>query len=258
MDISDSNVDESGGSSEHDQLNGPRLYLLLRLNRWLFTGIVLAIVYGVLVGLSQIGLTPLRVIVASSNGTFWIFSAFIGAIITGTSIVVTINQLVLSQELGAVGDQRERMEEAMKFRRDTEDKLEEDVTPPEPAGFLYELVDGIEDEATDFESAVAGDTDLSDELQERIRDYADDVIGNARTVKENLEDAQFGTFEVIWNALAFQLLSEDLRRPQDPRRPRRGALGRSRRGDRRDDHRAPALRPGARALQDTVLPVGAD
>ena len=203
MDISDSNVDESGGSSEHDQLNGPRLYLLLRLNRWLFTGIVLAIVYGVLVGLSQIGLTPLRVIVASSNGTFWIFSAFIGAIITGTSIVVTINQLVLSQELGAVGDQRERMEEAMKFRRDTEDKLEEDVTPPEPAGFLYELVDGIEDEATDFESAVAGDTDLSDELQERIRDYADDVIGNARTVKENLEDAQFGTFEVIWNALAF-------------------------------------------------------
>ncbi|MFC6767727.1 hypothetical protein [Natrinema soli] len=203
MDTPDSDTDESGGSGEQGRLSGPRLYLLLRLNRWLFTGVVLAIVYCVLVAVSQVGLTPLRVIVASSNGTFWIFSAFIGAIITGTSIVVTINQLVLSQELGAVGDQRERMEEAMSFRRDTEDKLEEDVTPPEPAGFLYELVDGIEDEATDFESAVAGDTDLSDELQERIRDYADEVTGNARTVKSNLEGAQFGTFEVIWNALDF-------------------------------------------------------
>ncbi|MDF9745456.1 hypothetical protein [Natrinema salsiterrestre] len=199
MDSPDFVADENGGG----RLTGPRLYLLLRMDRRLLTAIVLAIVFGVLVGLSQLGLPALRTIVAVNNGTFWIFSAFIGSIITGTSIVVTINQLVLSQELGAVGDQRDRMQDAMDFRRDLEENLEEDVTPPEPAAFLYELVDGIQHEANDFESTMTEGSDHSDELTEKVRDYVDDIAGNAETVKGNLENAQFGTFDVIWNALNF-------------------------------------------------------
>jgi hypothetical protein len=197
MGLSDSDGDRGS------RLAGPRLYVLLRLNRWLFTAVVLAIVYVALVGLSRTGLPALRGIVATNNGTFWIFSAFIGAIITGTSIVVTINQLVLSQELGAIGDQRERMQEAMDFRRDIEDELEGDVAPPEPAAFLYELVDGIQTEANEFEATVADDPGHGDALQEKVRSYVDDVTENARTVQRNLEDAQFGTFEVVWNALNF-------------------------------------------------------
>ncbi|MFD1563810.1 hypothetical protein ACFR99_09640 [Haloarchaeobius amylolyticus] len=198
MDSLDSDTDGSGG-----RLAGPRLYVLLRLNRWLFTATVLAIVYGVLVGLSRIGLPALRAIVATNNGTFWIFSAFIGAIITGTSIVVTINQLVLSQELGAVGDQRERMQEAMDFRYDIEDELTMDVTPPEPAAFLYELVAGIQEEANEFESMIAADSGHSDDLEAKVNTYVDELTENARSVNRNLEGAQFGTFEVIWNALNF-------------------------------------------------------
>ncbi|MFC4543958.1 hypothetical protein ACFO5R_18685 [Halosolutus amylolyticus] len=196
-----SNSDSSNVLSQRAGVGGLRLWVLLRLNRWLFTAAVLATVFAVLVGASFLGLTPLRVIVQRHNGTFWIFSAFIGAIITGTSIVVTINQLVLSQELGAVGEQRERMQEAMGFRRDIEDELEEDVTPPEPAAFLYELVDGVEEEATDLERAVAGDH--GEELQGKIADYVDDAVENAQVVKDDLESAQFGTFDVIWNALNF-------------------------------------------------------
>ncbi|ELY71007.1 hypothetical protein [Natrinema versiforme] len=197
-----SDSDSSGVLGQRAGVGGLRLWLLLRLNRWFFTAAVLVIVFGVLVASSKLGLTPLRLIVAQHNGTFWIFSAFIGAIITGTSIVVTINQLVLSQELGAVGDQRDRMQEAMAFRGDIEDTLEEeDIMPPEPAAFLYELVDGIEREATEFESTVAADH--GDELQRKVADYVDDVTENATVVKDDLADAQFGTFDVIWNALNF-------------------------------------------------------
>ncbi|WP_265110129.1 hypothetical protein [Halosolutus halophilus] len=196
-----SDSDSSDVLGQRVGVGGPKLWVLLRLNRWLFTAAVLATVFAILVGFSWLGLTPLRVIVQRHNGTFWIFSAFIGAIITGTSIVVTINQLVLSQELGAVGDQRNRMQEAMGFRRDIEDELEEDVTPPEPAAFLYELVDGIEEETTDLKHAMAGGH--SDELQAKIDDYVDDVVENAQVVKGDLENAQFGTFDVIWNALNF-------------------------------------------------------
>ena len=197
-----SDSDSSGVLSQRAGVGGLRLWVLLRLNRWAFTAAVLALVFVGLVACSLFDLTPLRAIVEQHNGTFWIFSAFIGAIITGTSIVVTINQLVLSQELGAVGEQRERMQDAMDFRQDIEDSLEkEDVTPPEPAAFLHELVDGVEEEATDLEDVVAGDH--GDEIQEKIADYVDDVVENAGVVKDDLKDAQFGSFDVIWNALNF-------------------------------------------------------
>ncbi|SEW02374.1 hypothetical protein [Natrinema salifodinae] len=197
-----SDSDSNGVLSQRAGVGGPRLWVLLRLNRWVFSAAVLAIVFTVLVACSLLGLTPLRTIVEQHNGTFWIFSGFIGAIITGTSIVVTINQLVLSQELGAVGEQRDRMQDAMDFRQDVEEQLaEEDVTPPEPAAFLYELVDGVEEEANDLEETVTGDH--GDELEEKIADYVDDIVENAQVVKDDLENAQFGTFDVIWNALNF-------------------------------------------------------
>ncbi|MGQ3411937.1 hypothetical protein ACT4ML_06695 [Natrinema sp. LN54] len=197
-----SDSDSSGVLGQRAGVGGLRLWVLLRMGRWLFAAVALAVVFVVMVACSKLGLTPLRLIIGQHNGTFWIFSAFIGAIITGTSIVVTINQLVLSQELGAVGDQRDRMQDAMEFRGDIEAVLdEEDVTPPEPAAFLYELVDGIEREANEFESTVAADH--GDEIQGKVSDYVDDITENAAVVKDDLEDAQFGTFDVIWNALNF-------------------------------------------------------
>ena len=181
--------------------SGIRLWLLLAVNRWLLTAAILATAFVVLVALSQVGLSPLRRIVENQDGLEFLFSAFIGAIITGTSIVVTINQLVLSQELGAIGDQRERMTASMEFRRDVEAELEEGVSPPEPSGFLYELLDGIEMKAERLVGTMEDERD--EELREAIEQYVDELTANARRVMDELEDAQFGTFEVIWYALDF-------------------------------------------------------
>ncbi|QFU81619.1 hypothetical protein [Natronorubrum aibiense] len=196
-----SEVDSSDGPASEDRLGGPRLWILLQLNRWVFTGVILAVVYVVLVAFSLVDVTPLRVIVDTQGSIGFLFSAFIGAIITGTSIVVTINQLVLSQELGAVGKQRERMQKAMEFQQDVEETIEEDASPPEPAAFLYELVDGVDERATELEAVMEDERD--ERLREKITDYVEDVNRNAQSVKVDLEDAQFGTFEVIWNALNF-------------------------------------------------------
>ncbi len=174
--------------------------VLLRVNRWVLTGAILTATFAVLVGFSQLGLTPLRTIVDDQDGLHFLFSAFIGAIITGTSIVVTINQLVLSQELGAVGDQRDRMEASMAFRQDIESKTQQGTSPPEPAAFLYELVDGIERRAIELRETVA---DGGSEGEVAIIEYVDDLVENAQSVKGNLENAQFGNFEVVQAALQF-------------------------------------------------------
>ncbi|ADD05847.1 uncharacterized protein Nmag_2283 [Natrialba magadii ATCC 43099] len=190
-----------GDTESTERLGGVKLWLLLRVNRLVLTGVTLAIVFVVLVVVSQTGLTPLREIVANQDGLGFFFTSFIGAIITGTSIVVTINQLVLSQELGAVGSQRSRMQESIEFRQDTEATVSEDISPPEPAGFLFELVDGVQERANELESAVEDERD--EELREAIHDYTGDVRENAIHVKEDLEEAQFGTFAVIWGALRY-------------------------------------------------------
>ncbi|WP_253738293.1 hypothetical protein [Halohasta salina] len=174
--------------------------LLIAVDRWLLVAVILAVVFCLLVVTSRLGLAPLREIAASQNGIRYLFSPFIGAIITGTSIVVTINQLVLSQELGAVGDQRSRMQEAMGFQTDVESTLGIGVSNPEPAAFLDQLVGGIEDRAGRLGETVTAD---DPEGAEPVTDFVDDVTRNAETVRDDLDGAQFGTFEVMLAALDF-------------------------------------------------------
>jgi hypothetical protein len=175
--------------------------LLIHTNRWILVAVVLGVVFCLLVVASQLGLAPLRQIAATETGLRWLFSPFIGAIITGTSIVVTINQLVLSQELGAVGDQRDRMQAAMEFQTDVESKLGIGVSNPEPAAFLNVLVGGIEDRATRLTEALAADHDA--DRTEMVDEFVDDVTRNAGTVRNDLDGAQFGTFDVMAAALNF-------------------------------------------------------
>lgn len=192
---------QSINTQEQSGDNRFRLWFLLRANRWALVGLILLVLYGCLIAASQLGLTPVRRIAASQGGVAFIFSAFIGAIITGTSVVVTINQLVLSQELGAVGKQRSRMQGAIDFRADVEAETETGVSQPEPAAFLSELVDSIQTRADNLNTAVSDGHD--DELTSQVEAYVERLTDNAETVKADLDNAQFGTFGVIWAALNF-------------------------------------------------------
>jgi len=178
-----------------------RSWVGMRMDRWLLSSVILAGSFLTLVSLSFLDLTPLREVAADQDTIESLFSAFIGAIITGTAIVVTINQLVLSQELGSAGDQYNRMRETMTFRRDVESVLGCGVSPPAPAAFLYELLEGIESRAKELQQTVAGNSNA--ELCRELTEYTESVTDDTKAVKGSLENAQFGTFEVIWNALGF-------------------------------------------------------
>ena len=190
-----------------------RLWFLLSANRWLLTGSILLAVFVVLLAGSHLEVTPFRTIAQTHDGVQHVFTAFIGAIITGTTIVVTINQLVLSQELGAVGDQRERMQKATDFRRTVESEIDDPVAPAEPAAFLGALVGAVGTQADRLEEATDGET--------AVQDYVDQLRDNTSGISEELEDAQFGTFGVIWHALAFEYaeLINEARRLQTDEHP---------------------------------------
>jgi hypothetical protein len=181
--------------------NRVKLWLLLGASRWAVTGIVLALTFAVLAVLVAVDPAPLDDAIAASDPTETLFQAMITSIVTGVTLVVTINQVVLSQELGAVGDQRDRMEGSLTFRDDVAELLDEPVSPPEPAAFLRDLLGSTADRAREFRDAASGSADATARID--AQEFADELTENAETVREQLDGAQFGTFDVLQAALGF-------------------------------------------------------
>ena len=178
-----------------------KLWLLLNANRWAVTVVLMAAVFVALVIVSVVSPASLRELMAVGEPVRTTFQALTTALITGVTLVVTINQLVLSQELGAVDDQRERLSGSMEFRDDVEGVIDGPIAPPEPAAFLQAIVDATGDHALEFREAVGESRDQ--ELRERVDDFVENLTSHANTVCSELEDAQFGTYEVIEPALDY-------------------------------------------------------
>jgi len=224
--------DGAAGESEHlrGRVDGSRakLWLLLEADRRLLTGLLLAVVFGTLAGVGSL-YPPAEAAVRSSDSVDTLFQALVTATITGVTLVLTLNQLVLSQELGAVGDQRERMDEAMTFRRDAAELVEAPVSPARPAQFLRALVEVSGACAERLRESVSGSGDP--ERGGEVRAFADSLAESAADVSEALDGARFGDFEVLSAALDFDYS----RRTFEARRLR------ERHGDGLDDAGAAAL-----------------
>jgi len=191
--------DDTGAGTMRERVPGSpwRLWLLLGADRRLLTGLVLGVVFLVLLGLDQGSSVQLRSLMADSAPVETLFQALVTAIITGVTLVVTLSQLVLSQELVAVGDQADRMDGAMAFRRDVESHIEHDVSPPDPASFLRSIVESARREGAALAGTVGRNGD------DEIAAFADGLVADADAVASELDEAQFGTFEVVFAALNF-------------------------------------------------------
>ena len=169
------------------------MYIMLNVNRDVVSLGILLLTFAGVVGASLV-IDGAAAALITDDPIETAFQAFIGATVTGVTLVLTLNQLVLSQELGAVDDQYDRMEGALDYREDVGDLLGE--TPPaEPSAFLCALIEAIGDRAEALDAA-AGD----DEAVQRV---VDSTVENADAVVERLEGADFGEFDVVRTSLDF-------------------------------------------------------
>ncbi|KTG09286.1 hypothetical protein AUR64_16000 [Haloprofundus marisrubri] len=190
-------ADTMRGRSEESRL---KIWLLFRTNRFLLTALLASLVFVSLLFISVSIDPPLSREITSTDTIETVFSAMIGVIVTGTTLVVTISQLVLSAENGPLGDQRERMSSAMDFRTYTKD-LFGSVVPADPSAFLGRLVGETERRAEAVDRLVTEADD--DELQRQTGEFIDSLHGNAQEVEAELEGSRFGTFDVLFAALNF-------------------------------------------------------
>ncbi|WP_433629148.1 hypothetical protein [Halomicrococcus sp. NG-SE-24] len=177
-----------------------KLRFLLQSNRLVVTAVLAASVF-VLFVLAGVFVYPNFASQLRGSDTLeTMFSTMISVVVTGTTLVVTINQLVLSQETGPLGDQRKRMSDAMDFRTYASELMGK-TTPSDPSAFLREIIDVSETRARRLREAVADSE--NDDLRDEVDEFVDSVTGNAQTVKEELDGASFGSFEVLFAALDF-------------------------------------------------------
>jgi hypothetical protein len=196
----DSEAGSGDTMAERAGTNRVKLRVFVEAHRYVVTAGLLAVVFVTMVAIGTLAPDG-TVRLSAADPVETAFQAFIGATITGVTLVLTLNQLVLSQEFGAVGDQRDRMAGAMEFRGDAADLLDAPVSPHEPSAFLRSLIERAGERAGTLRQEVAENADP--DAIGRIEDLADAVEENAAVASAGLDGAQFGTFEVVSAALDF-------------------------------------------------------
>ncbi|WP_255169507.1 hypothetical protein [Natrononativus amylolyticus] len=199
--MSEDESDAGTANTMRERANESRLklWVLLSANRLLVTGLLSVLFFGLFM-LGAIVEPTLSEMLEERAVIEAMFSTMISALITGVTLVVTISQLIISQENGPLGDQRQRMSDTMDFRGYVKE-LTGKPAPADPSALLRELVETTEQRARSLEESVENAD--SDDLRGEVDEFTESLIGNAETVRDQLEGAKFGTFEVVNAALDY-------------------------------------------------------
>lgn len=181
---------------------GVRDWILLDVNRYLLALGPLAVVFVLFVLLEFGGVVD---IARSTTPLLYLFQALAAGNITLTTIVVSINQLVLSRELRSPRELQTEMAAADEFRGDVEEETDRLVVPEVPEEFLRLLARDTRTQVSKLEEAVEGMeatpvrtelvdllTNLGTELDGTI-DRLDESGGGVYTALSTVLDADFST-----------------------------------------------------------------
>ncbi|WP_232686164.1 hypothetical protein [Halobacterium zhouii] len=185
--VSSNTMAERGGDSTL------KIWVLVYASRWTLTIISILALFVGLVALMEFGpSTTMKILTTDDISTM--FSAIVGAIITSVTLILTVTQLVISQEIGSLSEQNDRLEAQKEFRGRVESTLGLDVSPSEPATFFRALVEETAEQSTALRELADGNQfDGADE----VTAYAEGVLEHAEMVREELRGAEFGSFSVL-------------------------------------------------------------
>ncbi|WP_226023989.1 hypothetical protein [Halomicrobium salinisoli] len=126
---------------------------------------------------------------------------FIPGLIAFLSVVLAINQLVLSQEFGSAGEVRNRITQVREYRQDVEETADMGPSPVLPTGFLSFVIQTIEAKATALEESVGPETDPR--VHEATLEYSKSVTAEARDARRSLEEVRPGRINALIPVLEY-------------------------------------------------------
>jgi hypothetical protein len=173
-----------------------REWFLISGNRLGVAAIVSVAVFVLVVGLYEVGVISFT----NPNSVTRVASGMIAGTFSLVTLVVSVNQLILSQEFSAAGKARKRLEGVVQFRREVADAAAIPATPASPARVLELVIESIHNDAADFADAVA---DHDDELRRVGTRYTNSVQRQADRVTERIERSRSDTFTAVSAAITY-------------------------------------------------------
>ena len=171
-----------------------REWLLLDGNRYAVALGVLALVFGSLGALELVG----NVAAGRTDPLYYLLSSLVGGNITLITVVVSINQLLLSRELAPPGELQSEIENVVDYRSEVEDAADA-VAPVEPLGFLRLLFQNTEREVRELR-ANAERYDSS--ARDSVGRLSESLLDHVGTVTDLLSsDGNTATFRVLSTTL---------------------------------------------------------
>ena len=208
------------------RLQALREWVLVGGRRLVVTALLVGIVFALTVVAGMYGPVSVQRFLTRGVSPGATFVELLKTIVSLVTIVLSINQLVLSPQLGSVGEQRSRLDDSMDLRERVEDVVDGPaVAPSAPGLVLRDVVEAIDDR-----TAALAELDGSEAFRADRDEYVADVREDTRRLLSDLEGARFGEFEVVPSVVAFDI-SAKVREARGLRRHHRetlGALGRDR------------------------------
>lgn len=192
---SNEQIDEEVSRSDlvHERLRESPIirWILLDGNRYTITGLFAVGVFLTCAAIGYAGYIP----VTDPDTATTLVAAIVGGTLPFITIVLAINQLVLSQELGWPDDLVDRFEGMTSFRHEVELLTQTPVSPAAPADFLQLIVDTVVKRTEQLRA----DTDemTTPNHVAAVRSFVESVTTEGKHVSESLEGADFGTFDAL-------------------------------------------------------------
>ncbi|NEU55774.1 hypothetical protein [Halorussus sp. MSC15.2] len=176
-------------------------WFLLRGKRAHVTLVLLVAVLVVLLLLSVVRPVDVYALLNDTNTVQTLFNTLLSGMILLVSVVVSINSIVLSEEITDIEHQRERIDASIRYRGQIEQFIEGDVSPARPAEFLRAILKIIDQQSSTLADIAARSDD--EEFRREAKTFSDNITDEAERAGETLTDAQFGTFRVLLAGLNY-------------------------------------------------------
>lgn len=190
-----SGSDEEGSSSDRKteltrKTTGFREWFLLDGSRLTIAGGVVVLIFCLLGIVEQIGWIPME----RAQPTYYLLSSLIGGNLTLITVVVSINQLLLSREMSSPGELESQIQNVIDYRKGVEKNAGE-IAPVRPLGFLELLFDNTRRETKRIDRMAFGA--VSEEVRTEIDDIAAALKDHVDRVEDILSTSEVNTFEVL-------------------------------------------------------------
>jgi hypothetical protein len=168
-----------------------------RGDRHVVAAALLLVVSVLLFGLGRVGLLATD----DPEAVRGIAGSLVPGLFTSLSIVLAIDQLVLSREFGSAAEIRSRLRKIRAFREDVEDAAETAPSPIRPTAFLEVVVHSVDDRAAALE--VRNAPELDQETRTAVSEYAATVQSAVDRAERGIRSEAPGRIHAILPGLEY-------------------------------------------------------